>query len=45
VVRSLDKDVDQSAVDAVQQWRFEPAKKAGKSVAVKLSAEIRFNEM
>ena len=45
VIRSLDKDVDESAVEAVQEWRFEPAKKAGKAVAVKLSAEIRFNQM
>jgi protein TonB len=45
VIRSLDKDVDQSAVEAIEQWRFEPARKAGKSVAVKMSAEIRFNDM
>ena len=45
VLRSLDKAVDQNAVDAVKQWRFEPAKKEGESVAVRLSIEIRFHDM
>jgi TonB family protein len=45
VIRSLDKDVDQSAVDAVRQWRFDPATKEGKPVAVKISVEIRFHDM
>ncbi|HVW85170.1 MAG TPA: energy transducer TonB, partial [Bryobacteraceae bacterium] len=45
VVRSLDKEVDQSAVDAVKQWRFEPATKDGKPVAVRVSVEIRFHDM
>ena len=45
VVKSLDKEVDQSAVDAVQKWRFEPATKDGKPVAVKVSVEIRFHDM
>src|ERR1051325_3423090 len=29
IIKSLDKSVDQNAVDAVRQWRFEPAKKSG----------------
>jgi TonB family protein len=45
VLRSLDKAVDQNAVDAVKQWRFEPAKKEGQPVAVRLSIEIRFHDM
>jgi len=45
VVRSLEKDVDQSAVDAVKQWRFEPGTKDGKPVAVKISVEIRFHDL
>jgi protein TonB len=45
VVKSLEKEIDQSAVDAVQKWRFEPAKKDGKPVAVKVSVEIRFHDM
>jgi TonB family protein len=45
VLRSLDKAVDQNAVDAVKQWRFEPARKEGQPVAVRLSIEIRFHDM
>jgi len=44
-MRSLDKDIDQAAVDAVRQWRFDPAKKEGKPVAVRVSVEIRFHDM
>jgi len=45
VVRSLEKAVDQCAIDAVKQWRFEPGTKDGKPVAVKISVEIRFHDM
>jgi TonB family protein len=45
ILRSLEKSVDQSAVEAVKQWRFEPAKKGGDPVAVRLSIEIRFHDM
>lgn len=45
VIRSLEKDVDQSAVDAVKQWRFDPATKEGKPVAVRISVEIRFHDI
>jgi TonB family protein len=45
VVRSLEKEVDQAAVDAVKQWRFLPATKDGKPVAVKIAVEIRFHDM
>jgi TonB family protein len=45
VVRSLEKDVDQAAVDAVKQWHFEPAMKEGKPGAVRISVEIRFHDM
>jgi periplasmic protein TonB len=45
VVKSLDKDIDQSAIDAVKQWRFEPAKKGDKPVAVRITVEIRFHSM
>jgi len=45
VVHGLDKDVDQSALDAVKQWRFEPAKKDGKAVAVRITIEIQFRDM
>ncbi len=45
VIKTLDKSVDQNAVEAVKQWRFEPARKAGEPVAVRLSIEIRFHDM
>jgi periplasmic protein TonB len=45
VVRSLEKAVDQSAVEAVQQWQFEPARKGGLAIAVRITVEIRFHSM
>jgi TonB family protein len=45
VVKGLDKDVDRSVVEAVEQWRFAPAQKAGKPVAVRVTLEIAFHEM
>ena len=45
VVRSLEKDVDEAAVEAVRQWHFDPATKDGKPVAVKIDVEIRFHDM
>jgi TonB family protein len=45
VVRSVDREIDASAVEAVQQWRFEPARKDGKPVAVRVTVEIRFRDL
>jgi protein TonB len=45
VVRSLDKDVDESALEAVREWRFEPGKKNGSPVAVRVTIEIRFHDL
>ncbi len=45
VVRSLEKAVDQSAIEAVQQWQFEAARKGDQPVAVKITVEIRFHSM
>jgi len=45
VVKGIDTDLDQSAVDAVKEWRFAPAQKNGMPVAVRVSVEIRFHEM
>ena len=45
VVHSVDKDIDESAMDAVRQWRFEPARKGDKPVAVRLTIEIRFHDV
>jgi len=45
VVKGLDKEVDQNTVEAVEQWRFAPAQKDGKPIAVKISLEIEFHDM
>jgi periplasmic protein TonB len=45
VVKGLDKDVDQNAIEAVEQWRFAPAQKDRKPVAVRITLEIAFHEM
>ena len=45
VVQSLDPDVDKCAVEALKQWRFSPAKKDGKAVAVKVTIEVEFHSM
>jgi TonB family protein len=45
VVKSLDKDLDRNAVEAVQQWRFEPARKGDRPLAVRVTVEIRFRDL
>jgi len=45
VVKGLDKDLDESAVEAVKEFRFAPAQKDGKAVAVRVSVQIQFHEM
>lgn len=45
VIKGIDKDVDESAVDAVRQWRFAPARKDDKAIAVRVSLEIDFHSM
>jgi periplasmic protein TonB len=42
VTKSLDKDLDKQALAAVSTWRFEPATKDGKSVAVHLRTDVSF---
>ena len=42
VTRSLDKRLDQNAIDAVKQWKFNPATRNGKPVAVFTSVEVDF---
>jgi TonB family protein len=34
--------LDQKAIEAVQQWRFQPATKDGRPVAVQISVEVSF---
>jgi periplasmic protein TonB len=43
VVRSLGMGLDEKAIEAVQQWRFEPARKDGKPVAVAVEVEVNFH--
>jgi TonB family protein len=42
VVRGLGFGLDAKAIEAVKQWRFEPAKKDGKPVNVQISVEVGF---
>ena len=45
LLRSLGLGLDERAVEAVRQWRFRPARKNGKSVAVLVNLEILFRLM
>jgi len=42
VIRSVNKVLDQNAIDAVTQWKFKPALREGKPVAVRTSVEVGF---
>lgn len=42
IMHGLDKDLDKQALAAVGTWKFEPATKDGKPVAVHLKAEVDF---
>jgi periplasmic protein TonB len=42
VSRSLGMGLDQKAVEAVRGWKFEPAMKDGKPVAVQINVEVNF---
>ena len=42
IVRSLDKKFDKSALNAVSQYRFKPATREDKPVAVELNVDISF---
>jgi TonB family protein len=43
VVKSLRADYDESAIDAVRQWRFSPATRDGKPVASETDIEISYS--
>jgi protein TonB len=45
VTKGLNAEEDQSAVDAVKQWRFQPGTKGGEAVYVRVGIEIAFNLM
>lgn len=42
VYRSLGMGLDEKAIEAVRQWRFEPGQKDGKPVAVQIGVEVNF---
>jgi protein TonB len=42
IVKSLEKEVDEITIEAVKHWRFDPAMKDGKAVAVNVTLEIEF---
>jgi protein TonB len=42
VVQALDSGLDQSAIDAITAWRFEPATRDGKKVRVQANVEVNF---
>ena len=42
IATSLDPDLDQAAITAVKQWRFDPGTKDGKAVPVEVDVEMTF---
>jgi periplasmic protein TonB len=42
VQRGIGMGLDEKAIEAVQQWRFDPATKDGRPVAVQISVEVSF---
>lgn len=43
VIRSLDWQFDESAINALKQWRFSPAMKDGNAVKVRMNVAVEFN--
>jgi protein TonB len=42
VQRTLGLGLDEKAIEAVKTWRFDPALKDGKPVAVQINVEVSF---
>lgn len=42
VVKSLDPELDQQAINALKQWEFKPGTREGKPVAVRIHCELNF---
>ena len=45
VIKGIEEEVDHAAVEALKQWRFAPARKDNKPVAVRVVIEIDFHGM
>jgi protein TonB len=42
IQRSLGMGLDEKAIEAVRQWKFEPAKLNGQAVPVQINVEVNF---
>ena len=45
VIKGIETELDRAAVEALKQWRFAPARKNDKPVAVRVVVEIAFHSM
>jgi len=45
VTSGIDPGLDQSAIDAISQWTFQPATREGQAVAVKANVQVNFRLM
>ncbi len=45
IVRTLAPLFDESAIDALKQWKFEPGKRNGEAVRVKATVEVNFRRV
>jgi TonB family protein len=43
VLRTLGLGLDEKAIEAVKNWRFEPAMKDGKPVSCMINVEVNFH--
>jgi TonB family protein len=43
VTKPIGKGLDEKAIEAVREWRFDPARKDGKPVAVQIAVEVDFH--
>jgi len=43
VVKTTNEAFNQAAVDAVEKWKFRPAQKDGKPVAIRISLPVKFS--
>lgn len=43
IARASGLGMDESAIDAVKQWRFKPAMRNGEPVNTRASIEVQFN--